>query len=251
MQNILYEHESWVLNRGDLRNQLETLKIDLSLSIFWSNCLETLGTEAKLNRASSEKALEYLAAETESIMLALEQYEETQEFLSFLREQCPRIAAYLPEELETDEETVYAKGNDAMDAMEENISELKRLISLKDADLEILAECLQSGDWSRVKAESVAIAHLPTMLPYPDWEDEDFEELYYWKSEDGKLSIPTTGDEITRMPDGGRIIFKGVERSDLLEYRDYLTEIGVDYLSSTEKEGEYTVIYQFAEPYLK
>lgn len=93
--------------------------------------------------------------------------------------------------------------------------------------------------------KATPIASLPPMRPYPDWYDEDFKGIYYWKAEDGSRSIPSTGNEITKAPDDGRISFLGVEKDDLLAYRDFLVGIGIDCLFTSEKDGECIVMYQF------
>lgn len=243
--NIPLERESWGTERKNLLSQFKGIKDELALSVFWTYGLESLGKKAELNRGLSDAMLEYLAAETEYILFTLGEQESTASFRAFLSEHCPRIAAYLPEELAADEQAIQAKSNRVMDAMQSYMMELNALEGIMRADLDILSEWVESGDLSDLREKATLIENLPLVLPYPDWDYEDFEELYYWKAEAESLSVPSAGDEITKAPDGGRITFLGVEKDELLAYRDFLAEIGIDCLSTSEKDGECIVIYQF------
>lgn len=243
--NIPLERESWEMEKRNLLDQFEGIRDGLALSIFWTYGLESLDKKAELNRSLSDATLEYLAAETEYILFTLGEQENTASFRASLSEHCPRIAAYLPEELAADEQTIQSKSNRVMDTMQSYIMELSALEGIMRADLDILSEWIESGDLGNLREKATPIANLPLMLPYPEWDYEGFEDLYYWKAEDGSLSVPSAGDEIAKAPDGGRITFLGVESDELLAYRDFLAEIGINCLITSEKDGECIVMYQF------
>ncbi len=246
--NIPIERGSWEDTRDTLRQELRLLQSDLTLSVFWKYDLEVLREKAEIECISSEAILDYLAAETEYILFTLGQGDETERFQTFLSEYCPRIAACLPEERIADEETIQAWGNRALDSVQTLLMQRNALQGKMQANLDTLGDRIEGGDYSALAGESTVISGLPQLLPLPDWASDAAETLYFWEDSDGTLSAPSAGDALEKAPDGCRLIFRDVEKAALLSYRDFLTELGVDCLSTKEKEdGSVTVYYELEQ----
>lgn len=171
---------------------------------------------AELKSRLYDIELQVCAAETDWLLLTLDNDEEEAKLLDAVTTMCPQIDARRrenPQDPEALEQKVAALG----DELESLTSELSVVLGQSQSGLDLysdIADLLAAGDTGSLTqyidalaADAVSLKGFPQALPYPDWwyAESDLEPVYFWAEpcfgEERSLHIPLPGDTIDTPPD--------------------------------------------------
>jgi len=200
----------------------QSLRAGIGRDVFWEPTLSTFLRSVECHAQIYECHLRYLAAETEYLLLALDDVTLTERFCSFLTENCPRVASF---RAEGDMERQAAIAACCADELEALMAESAKLLGESRAALPLYAEAAQAGTLSE---NAVQIEGLPILAPYPDWyHDGEAEAMFSWTNRDGTTGYPSPGEALERTADSCILTCPGVRRDDVLAYRDTLEYRGL------------------------
>ncbi len=231
---VLPSIEAFARDQESVLIDCARLRYGLDREVFWAHTLDTTLEEAALHRERYTAQLRYLAAETEALLLALDDGELTERFNAFLEEECPRIAA-----LRTggDADALLRTADGCVDELEELTAREAQLLGRHQAVFDLLAEAVEREDLSVLQENAVRFVGLPTLLPYPDWYDSETVAVYWsWTEADGSQRYPAPGEVLARTADGCLMTCPEVTREELRAYGEVVARYGIP--CEMQEEGE-------------
>ena len=241
---LTVEIDSVEMTRNALTNFLEELSLEMYDGVFWKPSFETLKQELPVQRALAEKDLQYLASTTDYLLLTMKTKTEIEKFRTFVKENCPLIAAY-QDPSETDREVVYQKATVVLNEIEELEEDVTETIGFRNAQLMDYQDAAESGDWSVLTRNPTQMEGLPLLLPAPGW--GTVSSVYYWKNADDSVSIPNEGDALSRLPDRCLFTYKEATEEEFLTYISFLDAIGISAISVNETEDSRSALYHLGD----
>mgnify|MGYP007101888366 CR=1 FL=1 len=239
------EIESGAASRQEVLALYSQLQKDLMAGVFWERNFNTLNEYVQLQKEILDTRLKYLAVTTDYLLNEFGDGALAETFREIEEESCPLIAAKQDSESYS-RETYYARSNEVTDEMEGYILRVSEITGQMAAHNDIYADEIMSDDWSSLQDEAVFIDGLSVALPFPGWSNDGFDTVFTWTEEDGMQSFPLAGDTLDRPPDGCTVIYPGVAKEEMLNYRDELSELGMAYVETTENEdSSCSVTYKF------
>lgn len=239
------ELESFEFNRQSLLQTCNLLRQDLMYDVFTRDGLPRTVHTAEIEAEYSRASLEFMAYDTDYLLLELGDAEWTEKVHKSMGEYSPRIEAARNPSLTTEEELKKA-ASAALDALEAAEAELTSVVGRSQAELDLLREYIAQGDDAAAIAMFSTIEGLPGLLPNPGWDLT--EGLYYWKDEDGTRRYLTKKEDLTGPPEHCVLTFSNTTEDEVVEYIYFLHEVlGLDGNRVDGENGCYDVYFQVGD----
>lgn len=205
----------------------------LECDVFFEKSVKLLKEEVSLQKDYIDCMCREICYETNYLLYTIRDYADVVEYWSAIQEMYPALSAGRSEWLETEPEL-----NNALDACLDEYDEIlmtqSDLISRMEADLYQMTQLVQNKNIDALKASAYHMSNVPSLLPLPQWyAPESTGYLGYTLSDDGGISYPESGEELTDADGGVYMMIEEVSREDVEEY----IEIAEDYASAVEQDG--------------
>lgn len=222
-----FARQGYALEKKTALDALYHLAYELESGIFSKSTVAAMKTHIKQLQEQAELELEYLAVSTDYLLNELGTSDTTEKFKKALSDDCPMISGYLNKETLTKEE-LEKRATEVLDAIEDVADRMNRLTSQMGADLRDLTYAYEHGDGTALAADRNTPVGLPDTLPFPLWEENKSETVYFQRDKDGQMCVPKPGDAITEAPAGCMLTYTGVKEDSVYDYMLLLIENGVD-----------------------
>lgn len=241
------ELESFESSRQSLLTSCNVLRQNLMSDIFFLDGLPRTVDTAKTKARINEAALEYLAYSTEYLLMELNDEEWLEKVHESMKEACPRISTVRDASM-TAEEVKEAASN-AVESTADATTALAAAVGRSQAELDLMQEYFDQGDFDGVMSMFSTIDGLPGLLPDPGWKLA--EAAYYWTEADGTRRYLTKNEDLTGPPEGCVLKFPEVTEEEVVEYISVLNdEIGLDGEWSDHENGYYDVFFRAGDSVL-
>ena len=234
----------WDEERDMALSVCDMFRKDLALDVFWRRSLQTMSKDVELYRETYEIKLESAAVNTDGVLMDLGENRQEEAFRNFLKEHCPRIAAYRNDSYEN-ENALFARANAISDSLETLATRTSEQIGEKQADIDVLL----SADWNVLVPEAVPIGGLSAVLPMETLGDGE-SSLYRWRKADGTPSALAAGESIDRAPDVCVITWNGATKETILRYCETIADLGWENSGAAEDGGQYILSYELGDSVL-
>lgn len=239
--------KSFEKEKQDILRECLLLKSGLYSDIFWQVSYDYFQSYIKLIKEYYINLIQFLNITTEYLLLNLNDPALTDEFHSYVEENCPTLTAYQTESI-PDMDTAYAKTDVVLEKIEAITKEMLFIVGESQAVVYQMQDARAEGDMTVLQEKAVDIIDMPLVLPYPLWDLVDNAVYYYYYTGEDNINHYSVEQEtLSEKPDGWLVEYYQTSREDFDDYQAMLSILGLDPYTESEVEGEYRLTYYLGD----